>query len=223
MSERGLLRGIEVTLAAAALFLAVLGLTLLPLTSPLYVRTMVRAVDAESLTGLGTEGTLKAAETVRRFVLDPNAPDLPEQIGGQPAFDAAASSHLVDVGDVLVPARILTLVAAVLAVAWLVVRRKRRALLASTLRAAAIALLAGIAIAAVVGLSDFDSFFTWFHGLFFAEGTWVFPVDALLIRVFPLPFWMASAGAWAVLVFMSCVLLFICAQQLRVHAQTNGV
>lgn len=223
MPERSLLRGVEIALAAAALFLAVLGLTLLPLTSPLYVRTMVRAVDAERLTGLGAEGTLEAAETVRRFVLDPNAPDLPERIGGQPAFDTAASSHLVDVRDVLVPARTLTLVAAALTAVWLCVRRKRHELIAPALRAAAAALLAGLALAAVVGLSDFDSFFTWFHGLFFAEGTWVFPVDALIIRVFPLPFWMASAGAWAVLVFMSCVLLFICAQQLRIHAQTNGV
>lgn len=223
MSERGTLRSIETALAAAALFVAVLGLTLLPLTSALYVRTLVTAVDAEELTGLGGERTLEAAESVRRFVLDPDAPALPEQIDGRPAFDRFASSHLVDVRDVLVPARMLALVTGIAAAAWLVLRRRDRTLVASALRAAALALLAGLVLAAAVGLTDFDSFFTWFHGLFFAAGTWVFPADALLIRVFPLPFWMISAGAWAVLVLMSSVLMIVSAHQLRVTHKANGV
>jgi integral membrane protein (TIGR01906 family) len=38
-------------------------------------------------------------------------------------------------------------------------------------------------------LLAFDSFFTFFHSLFFEPGTWTFPYTDTLIRLFPLPFW----------------------------------
>lgn len=214
-------RRIETAVASAVLVLAVVGLTLLPLTTPTYVRTLVSIVDSDELTGLGPDATLEAAETVRRFVLDPDAPALPEQIAGRPAFDEAAESHLIDVRDVLVPSRWVALAAAAIAAVWFAVRRRQRPLVAAAVRGSAWALLALMASAAVVGLTDFDSFFAWFHSIFFAEGTWTFPADALLIRVFPLPFWMSAAATWAVLMIMSSALLFTFAHELRVtHERT---
>lgn len=213
----------EAAVAAVLIAVAVVGLTLLPLTTPLYVRTLVRAVHAEELTGLGTQATLDAAESVRRFVLDADAPPLAEEIGGRPAFDEEASSHLVDVRNVLLPARSLALAAAALAAAWLIVRRGRARLLNRALGGAAWLLVIFIGVAALVGLTDFDAFFTWFHTLFFAAGTWTFPADALLIQVFPLPFWMASAATWAVLVLATSGLLFSCARGSCFTRTTDGV
>ena len=50
------------------------------------------------------------------------------------------------------------------------------------------------------GLVNFDALFTWFHGLFFAAGTWEFPADSLLIELFPDGFWVAAGVTWAALV-----------------------
>jgi integral membrane protein (TIGR01906 family) len=222
MPERGSgWRRLEAAVAAAAIVLVVVGQTLLPLTTPLYVRTLVSLVRSHELTGLDRESTLDAAETVRRFVLDADAPPLPERIEGRAAFDRSASEHLVDVRNVMVPARTLTLVASVIVILWLALRHRDKLLVASALRGAAAAVLVTFAVAGLVGLADFDAFFTWFHGLFFAEGTWMFPAEALLIRIFPLPFWMAAAATWAALLIMSGVLMFTFAHHLRVaHERT---
>lgn len=225
-SLRAVLRTLETSVAALAILLLVLGLSLCVLTTPAYVNALVRAVDSASSTGLGEEATLEAAESVRRFVVDPDAPALPATIRGVPAFDAAAVSHLADVRDVVVPTRWLTLALAVLVPVWAVMRWRtpgggRR--VAAAARTASAALLVATAFAVLVGLLDFDAFFAWFHSLFFAEGTWVFPYEALLIRVFPLPFWIAAGATWAALVLIVAALLCWFARRPRFTEGTYGV
>lgn len=214
---------VETVVVAFVLAVAIVGLTLLPLTSSLFVRTLVTAVDAEQLTGLGEAGTLEAAEAVRVFVLAEDAPDLPPEIAGQPAFDRSAVQHLIDVRRVLVPATRAAFIAALLGLAWLLVRRTSPRLLAAALAGAAWTLLAFVGLALLVGLTDFDAFFAWFHSLFFAPGTWQFPADALIIRIFPLGFWMAAAAIWAGLVLASSGLLLGFVRRLRFTASTYGV
>lgn len=60
-------------------------------------------------------------------------------------------------------------------------------------------------------LTNWDAFFTDFHDLFFAQGTWMFDYSDTLIRLFPIRFWqdaaltiggMSAAGA-LVLIFVS--------------------
>ena len=218
-----IIRRAEIALMSLVLAIAVIGLTLLPLTTPGFVHALVTLVDAEELTGLGRAETIQAAEAVRRFVLDPDAPDLPTQINGQPAFDEASSSHLIDVRNVIVPARYAALLSPVVVLLWAVARRRKPEVVVPALSGAAWVLVASTGAAALVGLADFDSFFTWFHGLFFAPGTWQFPADALLIQVFPLAFWMTSAAAWAALIVMSAALLFIFAHWLRFTRRADGV
>ena len=48
--------------------------------------------------------------------------------------------------------------------------------------------------------STSTAFFSAFHGLFFAEGTWTFPSDSVLIRLFPESFWTMAGVTWAALV-----------------------
>lgn len=224
MSERlRLPERAEVALACAALALAAVGLTLLPLTSSVFVRTLVSVVHAEDLTGLGASATLQAAEDVRYFVLHRDAPALPAVIDGRPAFDQGAVSHLADVRDVLLPARSLALAATLFASVWLVWRRRRQRLIASALAASGWALGVLLALAGLVGIADFDAFFTWFHGLFFKPGTWMFPADALLIQIFPLPFWTDAAAAWGVLLVMATAFLFSFAHRLRFTGTTDSV
>jgi uncharacterized membrane protein len=82
------------------------------------------------------------------------------------------------------------------------VRRGRRESVGAVLvRAAALCAIL-VAVAVIVAIADFERFFAVFHGLFFAEGTWVFAYDSLLIRLFPEPFWMWSGLAWGALVMV---------------------
>lgn len=225
-SLRAALRVLETSAATLAILLLVLGLSLWVLTTPAYVNALVRAVDSADSTGLGEKTTLEAAESVRRFVVDPTAPDLPATLAGQPAFDAAAVSHLADVRNVIVPTRWLTLALLVLLPAWGVLRwRSTDGLqrLSAAARAASAALLSAAVLAVLVGLLDFDALFAWFHSLFFAEGTWVFPYEALLIRVFPLPFWIVAGATWAALVLIAATFLYWFARRLRFTAGTYGV
>jgi integral membrane protein (TIGR01906 family) len=62
----------------------------------------------------------------------------------------------------------------------------------------------GVVVAIVINaVVNWDSFFTTFHRLFFADGTWVFEYSDTLIRLFPEQFWFDAAvlvGAIAVAV-----------------------
>jgi len=42
-----------------------------------------------------------------------------------------------------------------------------------------------VVVAVLAATSNFDAFFTAFHGLFFKAGTWTFDADSLLIETFP--------------------------------------
>ena len=83
---------------------------------------------------------------------------------------------------------------------------------------AAVLLVVAVGVAVVAAVTSFDAFFTAFHGLFFAAGTWTFPADSLLIRLFPEPFWEASGAAWAALVLAGAGLLALAARLLRTAA-----
>ncbi|MBN2848010.1 MAG: DUF1461 domain-containing protein [Coriobacteriia bacterium] len=217
---------LEVAFGAVAIILVVVGLSLALLVTPPYVKALVSAMGSAELTGLGDQATQATAEDVRRFVTDPQAPMLPATIDGQPAYDRAAVAHLTDVRDVLVPSLWIAGGLAVLVIAWFIVRRRSERGRLATAWAATYAgwtLLAGCALAIGAGALDFGVLFTRFHGLFFADGTWTFPEDALLIRVFPLGFWITAGLSWGLLVVFTAVVLIVLGARARFTARDYGV
>ena len=217
---------IESALAGVLVALAVLGLALLPVASRPVVGVLVGAVDASATSGLDPVLTRQTAEAVRRFVLDPDAPALPAKVGGRPGFDADAVAHLIDVRNVMVPARTLTIVLVVAIAAWFVLRSRSAAgkrIVGGALTSGGLVLLGAGGIAAFAGLIDFPALFAWFHTLFFAEGTWLFPSDALLIGVFPLPFWVAAGALWASLVLLLAAALVIAGRRMSSTASVKRV
>ena len=198
------MRRLGTALIGLALAVLVVGLTLVPLTTPLATRELARRFAAAEEAGLPPQRMLEVAEQVRAFVAGPVGSTLPEQVDGRPGFDAAAVSHLADVRGVISAARLVTAVLAVLLAVWLGVSlsrgRKRhvgQALLAGAIWGVVLVVAAGLA-----GTLDFDALFTAFHGLFFAEGTWMFASDSLLIQTFPEQFWASAAGVWAGLILL---------------------
>ncbi|MDO9557692.1 MAG: DUF1461 domain-containing protein [Coriobacteriia bacterium] len=173
-----------------------LGLSAWIMTTPWFTRLAAPGQVDSVRAGLTQERMVELAEEVRVFVTDGDAPALPMVVDGRPAFDDTAVSHLVDVRNVVIASRWVTLVAAALLLAAGLYSTflGRRAEYVAGLKWGGLSLLGGIGMLLLTGLFDFDSLFVAFHGLFFQPGTWTFPADSLLILVFPTDFWIL-AGA----------------------------
>lgn len=192
-----------------AFALVVMGVSLVPLTSPAFTRAVAARYSLAQDAGLSPERMLVIAEQVRAFVVEAEGDTLPATVDGRPGFDAGAVSHLIDVRVVLDRARIFTGIVTLLVAVWVAIQLRRRRIerVSAALRAGAVLTIALIALAAAAAFSDFESFFTAFHGLFFSSGTWTFPYDSLLIQTFPEPFWVTCGAAWGVLMVLGAGLL----------------
>ena len=145
--------------------------------------------------GFSTSGSITTAKIDSWFSLPENA-----------------VSHLADCIPVFVTAQGATVFAAIAALAgliWLGVCRGRKAVGQTMILGVCIPLTLLLAIG-LWALVDFNGLFTAMHGLFFSAGTWTFPSDSLLIRLFPEAFWAAMAGLWtAVSIGLSLVCLAV--------------
>ena len=115
-------------------------------------------------------------------------------------LDSEALSHLDDVYYVVHAATIAIVVVALLAAAALAhvgVRCGRRRL-GAVLTVAGACALTLFAAAGVWALVDFYGLFQVFHTLFFAQGSWTFSNESLLITMYPLAFWMGMGATWLV-------------------------
>jgi integral membrane protein (TIGR01906 family) len=209
-------RRIATALVGLALAVLVVGLALLPLTQPIFTRALAERFSLAEEAGLPRTRMLEVAEQVRAFVVGPAGPALPAVVDGRTGFDDSAVSHLADVRRVIAGARLVTWSLAILLGIWLGVAaaRGRLGYVARVMRAGALWCVVLIAIALLAGLTDFDALFSAFHGLFFAEGTWTFAADSLLIQTFPEPFWATAAGVWAGLVLLGAAVLAVGARML---------
>ena len=214
--------------AGLVLALFVVGLALYPMLHPTFTKLLSQRYSLVADTGLSNKRVLQVAERVRDFVADDDREPLPTTVDGRPGFDAAATSHLRDVHQVLGGARVATgLLAALVVVGMgvLIARRRFAAISDAMLAGGAVCMLL-VALAALAGTMNFESFFGWFHGLFFSAGTWEFPADSLLIEVFPDGFWMAAGLTWGALVLLGGAVLGVAGWLVRgteLHASGGAV
>ena len=125
------------------------------------------------------------------------------------AFTDDAVSHLEDVRSILYMAKATTVALSILVVllAVIVFVLGRAAALGRALRIAAVLTMALVAVLVLAGWLNFDWLFTTMHSLLFAEGTWMFYGDSLLLTAYPLPFWIAMAASWAVVLAVLCLVI----------------
>jgi integral membrane protein (TIGR01906 family) len=206
---RSLLTAVSAAVAAAGLAVAVL-------LMPWFTSVGVRVAGAPAVVELGKGAALEAAESARRYATG-RTDVLPERIGESPAFDVATAKHLDDVRRVVATVRWVTIVA--LVALWNLVAHAvahgTQAELARGLRWGGRALLVAAAGLALAGLADFSSAFVAFHEVFFPHGGWLFPDDALIIRLFPERFWTMAGAAFAVLVAAGGVVLLLASRFVR--------
>jgi len=198
---------------AAALALTVAGLALIPLLSPWFTETMSARFSAPEVLGLQPAQTALLAEQAREFVAGGGSIELTPSADPRAGFDAASISHLADVRRVINGSRVVTGLLAGALTIWLAfcLVKGRFADIVAGLRAGAVACVALVGAALVFGVVSFDALFAWFHSLFFAAGTWQFPMDSMLIVLFPEGFWMAAGIVWAGLILLGGGLLWLAA------------
>ena len=114
-------------------------------------------------------------------------------------------SHLKDCTPIFTTGRISVGVVGVFSLITLIalgilVGKKR---VGRCLQAASAIVVGLLLILGIWATADFDSLFTWMHSLLFAQGTWTFSANSLLINLFPEAFWAAMAGLW-ILASLGC-------------------
>jgi integral membrane protein (TIGR01906 family) len=213
-------RALEAGAAAVFWTAFIVGLSVLTLTVPVYTSSLTQALGVPASSGLPAVDVVALSARVRSFVADPETEALPAMWKGRPAFGLSEVSHLRDVRAVLSGARTATGITALLLAAYVAwcVAKKRFSRLRRGMAWGAAATAGVVVLAAAAALLDFGPFFAAFHGLFFADGTWTFPYDSLLIRLFPESFWVASGAAWAGLCIVAVCVLGLASRLLRAPA-----
>lgn len=89
--------------------------------------------------------------------------------------------------------------------------------LGGVLMAGGIAVIALLILLALWAFIDFNGFFASFHTFFFAQGTWSFPANSLLICALPLGFWIGMAIVWLVATLVGALICLFFGRFLRKH------
>jgi integral membrane protein (TIGR01906 family) len=122
---------------------------------------------------------------------------------GRQLFLDTEVGHMADVKTVIMGAWIAGIVLLVLAAASAIyLARRYPGGIRRGLFAGSVATVLLIVVLGVLGALNWQLFFTEFHRIFFAEGTWTFFTDDTLIRLFPGQFWMDAGVVIALLVFV---------------------
>ncbi len=130
--------------------------------------------------------------------------------GGEQLFKDGEVSHMADVKLVILSAfgaGALLVLLSVIAILYL--RRRstggvRRGLFAGSL--ATLVIIIGLGVLAFLG---WEQFFTEFHRVFFANGTWTFSLEDTLIRLFPGQFWVDAGIVIGALVLLAALLTLV--------------
>lgn len=185
-SLRRLLRRALLALAAAAL---AIGATTAIFLTPPVIHILLRASDAPTVLGVEPAVADALSDALVGDLLTDGAFAAP--LGDAPLLSAGERSHLADVGGLLRSVLVGGLGGLiVLALA----RLRRRAWLRAAIRDGAALIVGGALLAAAAFMLAFDATFTFFHGLFFASGTWTFnPATDRLVQLYPESFWILAA------------------------------
>jgi integral membrane protein (TIGR01906 family) len=130
--------------------------------------------------------------------------------GGDKLFKDGEVSHMADVKLVILStfgAGALLVLFSIIAILYL--RRRstggiRRGLFAGSI--VTLVIILGLGTLAVLG---WQQFFTEFHRIFFADGSWTFSLDDTLIRLFPGQFWIDAGMVIAALVLLAALVTLI--------------
>jgi integral membrane protein (TIGR01906 family) len=175
-------------LAIAAAALAIGATTAIFLTPPV-VHLLLSVSDAHTVLGVEPQVAEALSDALVGDLFTDGAFDTP--LGDAPLLSAGERSHLVDVGALL---RAVLLAGLGGLVILTLARVRRRTWLRVAIRDGAALIVGGALLAAASFTLAFDATFSFFHGIFFAAGTWTFnPATDRLVQLYPQDFWVLAA------------------------------
>jgi len=209
-SPARLLAGAAVAVATA---LVITGVAIALFFNPAWVSFAQARADAAAWTGWTPEQVdAVTREVVLEVWLGPGT--FEQQLDGQPVFDERERSHMADVRGVVLGFYAAVLLGlATLLVAGVGSRGSPwfwRAVGTGAKLLAVGAIAVGVAFFLL-----FDTAFTLFHQLFFADGTWTFdPATDRLVQLFPYQFWTETSVAIAIVGLVLTTAVWAVAQRL---------
>jgi integral membrane protein (TIGR01906 family) len=191
----------------------------LVMTDAFVIFEYLRPGFPEDVYGFTTEDRMNYGLFPLRYLLNGEdisyLSDLEFDETGLPLFNARELRHMFDVKQVTQAAFGIAAGLAVLVLAAMLYLRfssPSRAPLRHALMRGAYATLALIASIVVLAVVGWDIFFTGFHSLFFADGTWQFAWSDTLIRLYPEQFWFDAAIAIGGLTVLGALLILLVAR-----------
>lgn len=129
---------------------------------------------------------------------------------GNAVFAPGEVAHMADVKQVMGMTMLGGFIGLVICVVAIVMLfRMRKGAIARSLFAGAVWFTVVMVVLAVVAVFGWDAFFTAFHGVFFADGTWTFAASDSLIRLYPGQFWIDAAAWVAGLTLVTMVVMML--------------
>jgi integral membrane protein (TIGR01906 family) len=190
------------TSTAIATALAIVGLAVALLLTPLYVHAVLASADSAVWLGV-TPGQAEALSdrTIVEMVFGPATFEFLMPSGAPRRFyDDAEASHLRDARVVLYGLAVAVLVAIVMLAVGVARRRHDPRFWRSIARGAG-TLAVAFAVIGAIFLFAFDAAFTLFHEIFFPGGNWSFdPATERLVQLYPVAFWQLTTTVLGALV-----------------------
>jgi integral membrane protein (TIGR01906 family) len=206
-------RGVASGVVAVATILAVVGLTIALFFNPAWVSFAQGRSDAAAWTGWSPEQVdVVTRAIVLEVWLGPGT--FEQEVAGEPVFNDRERSHMSDVRQLVLSFYAVVLLAVATLVVAGVASRGSRAFWRAVALGAKILAVGAVAVGAAF-LLVFDTAFTLFHQIFFAEGTWTFdPATERLVQLFPYGFWTETTVVLAVVGLVITVGVWLVASRL---------
>ncbi|MEK6853419.1 MAG: DUF1461 domain-containing protein [Nanoarchaeota archaeon] len=128
----------------------------------------------------------------------------------KPDYSGGEISHLDDVKKVMAYLNYLFYGLMLALTLILTHHKKNREELLRLFSYGGIATISAVLMIFLLSLASFNEVFTVFHQLFFPQGNWIFPADSLLIRTFPITFFITiSKNIFLLSLFFGIVFISI--------------
>lgn len=183
-------------LIAAATALVILGTSILPFLTPIYIRVEQERSGVEQLTGWDTGLVYDVTNSIVADLL--RGGDFAVAVGDTPVLNAHEQAHMRDVRGVF-QGFFMLVAGAIVILAWAFRRARVPEARAAAWRAVASGargLAIALAVAGAFAVFAFNAAFEVFHRLFFSAGSYTFdPRTDRLVQLFPEQFWSDTAVA----------------------------
>jgi integral membrane protein (TIGR01906 family) len=206
-------RPARASLASAAVSvataLAILGVALLPLLTPLFLHPLLDAASSAAWLVVTPQVAHELSDrTVAELVFGPGTFAFAGPTG-LAFYSTSEASHLREARTLFLAFEALALGSLALVI-WAAVKQSNW----SAIARGAKGLVIGVVVVGVVGFFAFEPAFELFHRIFFPGGNWAFdPLTSGMVRLYPYLFWELAAASLGALAVVAAAVTWLVARR----------